>query len=135
VWDVRRVVVAGVGAGGRLVRRLALAVPTARNAARPKQRVRLNEQWAGRTLPASPCVRNGRLDGCYSHRLGTLGALADVELNPLVLFERPIAAPADLGVVNKHIFRVAVGSDESEAFIAVEPLHSSLCHTLSTFSF
>jgi hypothetical protein len=53
VWDVRRVVVAGVGAGGRLVRRLALAVPIARNAARPKQRVRLNEHGlAGRCLPA-----------------------------------------------------------------------------------
>ena len=113
----------------------ALAVPTVPNAAGPKAEGASKRTWAGRTLPASPCVRNGRLDGCYSHRLGTLGALADVELNPLVLFERPIAAPADFGVVNKHIFRVAVGSDESEAFIAVEPLHSSLCHTLSTFSF
>ncbi|MDT5106323.1 MAG: hypothetical protein QOI25_3836, partial [Mycobacterium sp.] len=40
------------------------------------------------------------LDGGYADCLGTLGALGDLELNPLVLVERPVAFALDLGMMN-----------------------------------
>ncbi len=90
---------------------------------------------AGRTLPASPPVTTTSLNGCYSHRLRTLVSLADVELNPLVLFKRSKTASSDFAVVNEHIFCAAVRSDKTEALVAVKPFHSSLCHTLQLLSF
>lgn len=59
--------------------------------------------------------------------------MADLELNPLVLLKRPITASEYFCVVNEYILCTAVRSDETEAFVAVEPLHSSLCHTFSNF--
>ena len=56
----------------------------------------------------------------------------DVELDALILFERAVTAARDRGVVDEYVLCAAVGGDEAEAFIAVEPLHSSLCHTFST---
>jgi hypothetical protein len=37
--------------------------------------------------------------------------------------------------VNEHIFCAAVRSDKTEAFVAVKPFHSSLCHTFQLLSF
>lgn len=99
---------------------------------RVAERAAPKSMWAGRTLPASPHVTKSLLNGCHSHRLGTLGPLADVELNPLVFFKRSITVPADFCVVNEHILCAAVRSDKTEAFLAVEPFHSSLCHNFST---
>lgn len=77
-------------------------------------------------------VLNRLLDDSHADRLRPLSALFDFELNALVFLERPVSAPTNFRVVNEHIFCAAIGGDETEAFIAIEPLHSSLCHTLST---
>src|SRR6478609_4055459 len=68
------------------------------------------------------------LDQRYAGSLGTLGALADLELNALVLVEGLEAAGLDLGVVNEDIAIGVIRGDEAEALFSVEPLHSSLCH-------
>ena len=89
--------------------------------------------WAGGKSHQPTSTGLSRLlDDGYADRLRSLGALFDFELNTLVFLERAVSAPTDFRVVNEHIFCAAIGGDETEAFIAVEPLHSSLCHTLST---
>jgi len=60
--------------------------------------------------------------------LGTLGALADLELNTLVLVEGLEAAGLDLGVVNEDITIGVIRGNEAEALFSVEPLDGSLCH-------
>src|SRR5262245_8146055 len=87
--------------------------------------------WAGRKIPPAHS-RSSLLDGRNSDRLRTLGALFDFELDSLVLLQCLESASTDFRVVNEHVFGAAVGGDETEALIAVEPLHSSLCHTSST---
>ena len=74
-------------------------------------------------------------DGCDADCLRTLGPLLDAELHSLVLFERLLAVPLDFSEVNENIVRSAIRSDKAEALIAVEPLHSSLRHTLQLLSF
>ncbi len=62
--------------------------------------------------------------------------MSDIELNPLSLFQRTVAAALDLRVVDEDIRGGAVvgGGDKAEALFAVEPFHSSLCHTLLLLS-
>ena len=69
-----------------------------------------------------------RSDRGHLSRLGTLGTLADLELNALILLERTEAVALDFGVVNEQILLATVRSDEAEALFAVKPFHSSLCH-------
>src|SRR4051794_39306880 len=70
-------------------------------------------------------------DGADVLRLRALRALRGVELDPLVLVEALVAAAGDGGVVDEHVLAAVIGSDEAEALFAVEPLHSSLCHSLA----
>ena len=69
-----------------------------------------------------------QLDRGDSDRLRTFASLFDLELDTLVLLERTMSAPTDLGVVDEQIFSTAVGSDKAKALIAVEPFDGSLCH-------
>lgn len=71
------------------------------------------------------------LDGGHSDCLRTLGPLLDTELNSLVFLQRPVAVSLDFRVVDEHICCAAVRSDKTEAFFAVKPFHSSLCHTFN----
>ena len=64
--------------------------------------------------------------------MGTLGSLLDLELDTLDLLGGAEAASLDLGKVHENIFRAVVRGDETEALVAVEPLHSSLCHLLTS---
>jgi len=69
-----------------------------------------------------------QLDRGDSHRLRTFGSLFDLELDALIILERTMSAPTDLGVVDEQIFSTAVGSDKAKALIAVEPFDGSLWH-------
>lgn len=60
--------------------------------------------------------------------------MSDIELNPLSLFQRAVAAALDLRVVDEDIRGAVVGGDKAEALFAVEPFHSSLCHTILLLS-
>jgi hypothetical protein len=71
------------------------------------------------------------LDGGYLHRLGAFGALGDLELHSLILFERTEAATLNLGMVDEHILCAVVRCDKAKALFAIEPFHSSLCHSIS----
>lgn len=73
------------------------------------------------------------LEGGHSHRLGAFGPLGDFELDALILLEAAEAAFLDLRMVDEYILFAAVGGDESEALVAVEPFHGSLCHTNFAF--
>ena len=53
--------------------------------------------------------------------LRSFGALGDLELHVLVLFEAAEAAAVDLGVVHKDV-RAFRARDEAEALLGVEPL-------------
>ena len=77
---------------------------------------------------ASPPVTTRSLDRGDSHRLRTFGSLFDLELDALIILERTMSAPTDLGVMDEQIFSTAVGSDKAKALIAVEPFDGSLCH-------
>ena len=77
---------------------------------------------------ASPPVTTRSLDRGDSHRLRTFGSLFDLELDALIILERTMSAPTDLGVVDEQIFSTAIGSDKAKALIAVEPFDGSLCH-------
>ena len=67
-------------------------------------------------------VVNGCSDGADAGGLGTLGALSDLELDPLVLFEGAEAASLDLRVVDKHVGGTVLRGDEAEPLLRVEPL-------------
>ena len=69
-----------------------------------------------------------QLDDGYARSLGALGALADLELNTLVLVEGLEATGLDLGVVNEDIAIGVIRGDEAEALFCVEPLDGSLSH-------
>ena len=77
---------------------------------------------------AAWAAERGRLDQRDPSSLGALGALADLELNALVLVEGLEAAGLDLGVVNEDITIGVIRGNEAEALFSVEPLHGSLCH-------
>src|SRR5580693_238807 len=79
---------------------------------------------------ARGAVVNSCSDGADAGGLGTLGALADLELDALVLLKGAEAASLDLRVVDEHVGRTVFGGDEAESLFRVEPLHSSLWHFL-----
>jgi len=68
------------------------------------------------------------LDQSYTGGLGALGALADLELNALVLVEGLEPTGLDLRVVNEDITVGVIRGNEAEALFSVEPLDGSLCH-------
>jgi hypothetical protein len=80
-------------------------------------------------------LKFGDLDRGYSGGLRAFCALADLELDSLILLEGAEAAALDLGVMNEDVIRTAIGGDEAEALFAVEPFHSSLCHIKVLLSF
>src|SRR5690606_20564525 len=55
-------------------------------------------------------------------------ALRDLEGDALVLVEAAVAAGGDRRVVDEHVRAAAVGRDESEALLGVEPLHGAFGH-------
>src|SRR5881227_718540 len=61
-------------------------------------------------------------------RLRSLLALGGVELDLLVLIQRPVAGARDRGEVDEHVRRPVIGGDETKALVGVEPLHGSCCH-------
>src|SRR3954466_14088926 len=63
-------------------------------------------------------------------RLGTLGPLDDLEVDPLALFEALVPVHLDGRVVDEDVL-TAVDGDEAEALLGVEPLHGALCHVCS----
>src|SRR6267378_652208 len=72
--------------------------------------------------------RSGWSDSPNTSGLRPLGALADLELDFLVLLQGAEAAALNFRVVDKHIRRAVLRGDKAEAFLRVEPLHSSLWH-------
>jgi hypothetical protein len=74
------------------------------------------------------CGGGRRLDQRYAGSLRALCALADFELNTLVLIEGLEAAGLDFGVVNEDITIGVIRGNEAEALFSVEPLDGSLCH-------
>src|SRR5262249_513702 len=66
--------------------------------------------------------------------LRALGALADLEFDLLVLLEGAEARTLDLGVVDEDVSGAVLGRDEAEPLLRVEPLHSSLCHSVPSLS-
>src|SRR5918993_2318482 len=67
--------------------------------------------------------------------LQTLGALRDLELDLLALFERTVAVARDGAEVREDVGRAVVRSDEAEALFGVEPLDGSGCHTAVLLSY
>src|SRR4051812_13241488 len=65
--------------------------------------------------------------------LGALGALDDLEVDPLALFEALVPVHLDGRVVDEDVL-TAVDGDEAEALLGVEPLHGALCHVFSHVS-
>src|SRR5213078_1469965 len=65
--------------------------------------------------------------------LGALRGAGDVELDPLVLRQRPISVTLDCVEVKENVATAIVRADEAEALLSVDPLHRSLCHGLSSF--
>ena len=73
-----------------------------------------------------PVVVSG--DDYDVRRLQALGALLDLELNPLVLLQRAEASGVDRGEVREHIRGPVLGGDEAEALLSVEPLDHTSSH-------
>ena len=67
-------------------------------------------------------------DGANAGGLGPLGALAYLKLHLLVLLQGAEARTLNLRVVDENIGGAVLRSDEAEALLRVEPLHSSLWH-------
>src|SRR6478609_6840171 len=61
-------------------------------------------------------------------RLRALLALGHGVADLLVLLERAVAARLDLRVVDENVRPGALGGDEPEALLSVEPLDGALCH-------
>src|SRR6478609_9085730 len=92
-----------------------------------------------RTAP-NPLVAGPGPDGeirCYSRTpsddgdrscLRALVALGHGVADLLVLLERAVAARLDLRVVDENVRTGALGGDEPEALLSVEPLDGALCH-------
>ena len=92
-----------------------------------------------RTASQFPAANRGTVPGDLESgdllSLGALGALADLELDLLVLLEGTEAVALDLGVVDEDVVAAIVRSDEAVALFGVEPLDNSLCHVLSLLTF
>ncbi|CCI51660.1 hypothetical protein BN13_1130003 [Nostocoides jenkinsii Ben 74] len=83
-----------------------------------------------------PSARSGSprgSDRTNAVSLRALGALGDLELDPLGLVEAAVASGVDRRVVNEDVGAAAVLSDEAEALLSVEPLNSALCHGVNLF--
>src|SRR5829696_842339 len=115
--------------------------PSARNESgtRPwRVQGRGSETRSGRAGTRSdPAPRTGnraaassRSGGGDTVRLGALGALDDLEVDPLALFEALVPVHLDGRVVDEDVL-AAVDGDEAEALLGVEPLHGALCHVCS----
>src|SRR6266700_4557087 len=89
-------------------------------------------------LYAPPAVRQGslrrrrRLGEALAgdldvFRLRSLLALGDVELDLLSFLQAAVATTRDRAEMHEHVL-AALDRDEAIAFVAVEPLHSALCH-------
>src|SRR4051794_41952416 len=65
--------------------------------------------------------------------LGALGALDDLEVDPLAFFQVFVPVHLDGRVVDEDVL-TAVDGDEAEALLGVEPLHGALCHVCSHVS-
>jgi hypothetical protein len=63
--------------------------------------------------------------------LRTLLALLDLKLDPLTLFERPVASDLDLRLMHKQIGWSVIRHDETEPLIAVKPLDYACTHDAS----
>src|SRR5436305_14988004 len=75
-----------------------------------------------RTVSRAGCTTGSDGDDLDAVGLGTLGALDDLELHPLVLVEGPVAVGLDRRVVDEDVLTVVHG-DEAVALLVVEPLH------------
>lgn len=98
-------------------------------------RSRLDESRRERLSAICVCSCAGGLRPRARRWPAGLGALADLELHPLVLLEGAETGSLDLGVVDEHVVGALVRRDEAEALFRVEPLHSSLCHVLQSFTY
>src|SRR5277367_7117788 len=88
---------------------------------------------AGNQPTGPPARRGGGTAGCASEptdvlRLRALLPLGRVELDLLVLIQRPVAGARDRGEVHEHVRRPVIGGDETKALVGVEPLHCSCSH-------
>src|SRR4028118_1168974 len=59
--------------------------------------------------------------------LATLGAIDDLELDGLAVFEGLVAVGLDLRPVDEHVV-LALDGDEAVALVSVEPLHGAAHH-------
>src|SRR6202034_3680984 len=103
----------------------ALAGRTARKQKRQRTviiRCRFVKQIAGRAL------RRGASHRADVLRLRSLLSLGRLELDLLVLVQRPVARTRDRGEVDEHVRRSVIGGDETKALVGVEPLHGPRCH-------
>ena len=73
-------------------------------------------------------ARRAPSDGADVLRLRSLLSPGRVELDLLVLVQRPVAVCRDCGEVDEHVRRPVIGGDETKALIGVEPLHCACCH-------
>src|SRR5207247_7358187 len=64
-------------------------------------------------------------------RLQSLGTLGDLELDRIALGEAAEALSLDRREVDEHV-RTRLLRDKAKALCVVEPLHLTLCHTVST---
>src|SRR5215211_2390143 len=69
-----------------------------------------------------------RSDGADLLGLRALLALRHVELDALVLIQRPVTIGGDGRVVHENVGGAVVRRDEAEALLGVEPLHCALNH-------
>lgn len=84
----------------------------------------------GPALDSTGPIKSRDSDQAHALGLRTLLALADLELNALSLIERPEARSAHSRVVHEHVRPTVFLSDETEALLAVEPLHYALRHLI-----
>src|SRR5947209_19052813 len=61
-------------------------------------------------------------------RLRPLLSLGRVELDLLVLVQRPVTGARDRGEVDEDVRRPVIGGDETKALVSVEPLYCACCH-------
>src|SRR2546429_7032356 len=66
-------------------------------------------------------------DRTYVRSLRALGALAELELDLLVLLEVLVPLTRDRAEVHEHVGTVLLG-DEAETLLRAEPLHGASCH-------
>jgi hypothetical protein len=66
-------------------------------------------------------------------RLWSLLTLRHVELDLLILVQRPVARRCDRGEVDEYIRGSVLGGDETKALVSVKPLHRACCHVFVSF--